>query len=1326
MHIPKYINTIISGAYILTAMLIINMAFQPPKQIVSVYSPKKFKTTAELKAEVIEKKLTRRAKGWAKPDKPSGFLKFHQSIRIKDGEQSSGYGVNFKFEELEKARNRKLQFKSATEKLNWTERGPGNVSGRTRGLIIDPDDPTGNTWFTGSVGGGIWKTTNAGNSWTNLTPNFPTLSTVTIAMAESNRQIIYAGTGEGFGNVDAIIGDGIFKTYNKGETWQQLASTVKNTDFLYVNRLVVDPKNDKIVIAVTNTSIQKTIDGGSTWKKVFGVNRKIQHVVPDPNDFNTLYASVQGKGVIKSTNKGESWSSVLENNAGRIELAVSPSKPDVVYALNENSELFVSNDKGSNWTPSIITSGTKEKFLSGQGWYDNTLAVDPANENIILIGGVNLFQATTTKTSETPISMAKVDTIGTRSFMDFVNFGADHLGGGMEVTTFNKTYKTIEIQFGPGKKQRAHRFKVPDGSTSGVPAGSYTYLDYVEVPFQAWDIENNRQLMVSFRDQDNNRIFNLTPHDDDALIGREYIYVNDINYSTTPSTLIAKKGGHVHEELAFAWPVLAINSEWNPANLPTSKITITRSDVYAKELDSKKIADWVGRDAPYVHADFHNIQFTKTNTGATRIVVANDGGVGFSDDNGNSWKNPTNGFNTTQFYGIDKHPTQERYIGGMQDNGSWYSFQNPNKLSKWVEATGGDGFDAVWHATDPQKMITSIYNNALYYSGNGGSSWSSISSDLADQGETKAPFVTQIGYTTTDPDKIYIVGSSGVSHSNNFGQSWQVSKMTEGTWGWSGNGYVEPSLANPEVVWAASRMSENGKMHVSVDGGKTFTATNNYTELMGILSGLATHPTNERCAYALFSFAGDPKILRTTDMGKNWEDISRFVDGKSTNGFPDVAVYSLLVMPYNTNILWAGTEIGLFVSTDNGKNWEYADNGLPAVSIWEMKIRGNQVVVATHGRGVWSVNIPQLENAVKAPTLLAAGIAPSNRTNIKFMAGSLYDSLSIVIDSIKYRTISNLNFEQGTVTLAFDLRIEEGEYSMQLIGYKNGSLMKSAIKNVLLFNLNESSETYSNDFENESDDFIGSGFSIMNYPSLGEGKAIHTEHPYADNQFIAYYLKTPIIVKGASNSNTTVLTYRDIPMIEEGEQGILFGNPDFYDYVVAEGSKNGIDWIPLANGYDFSTIKNRATNLGISIDAEPTPALFTNREVSLLNKFIINDTILIRFSLFSDPHATGWGWVIDDINIYRARILGSEKKSELITRLYPIPCNQEITLELSRNFQDSAEIIIYDVNGKKVQQHSMSKQTRLTINTAMLKPSVYIMEIRAGIHYEQKRFQVAR
>ena len=149
---------------------------------------------------------------------PGEFLKFHQGIRTRSDEEKPGYSPNYQWTELQNAqRFSAKKFNKSTHTLNagngvisYTERGPGNVPGRTRGLIVDPDDATHKTWFAGSASGGIWKTADAGSNWQWLTPSIANLATTTLAMAESNHNTIYAGTGEGFGNVDGITGNGIF------------------------------------------------------------------------------------------------------------------------------------------------------------------------------------------------------------------------------------------------------------------------------------------------------------------------------------------------------------------------------------------------------------------------------------------------------------------------------------------------------------------------------------------------------------------------------------------------------------------------------------------------------------------------------------------------------------------------------------------------------------------------------------------------------------------------------------------------------------------------------------------------------------------------------------------------------------------------------------------------------------------------------------------------------------------------------------------------------------------------------------------------------------
>ncbi len=174
---------------------------------------------------------------------------------------------------------------------------------------------------------------------------------------------------------------------------------------------------------------------------------------------------------------------------------------------------------------------------------------------------------------------------------------------------------------------------------------------------------------------------------------------------------------------------------------------------------------------------------------------------------------------------------------------------------------------------------------------------------------------------------------------------------------------MEVSLANPNIVWAGSMLNSLEIIHVSTDEGETFTAVSQYADRsMNVsISGIATHPQEDSTAYVLFSLSKSPKILRTKDLGANWEDISGFgTREESINGFPDVITHCLLVLPHEPSTLWAGTEIGLFESTDDGASWHAVDANLPPVSVYDMHIVGEQVVIATHSRGIWSVDFPRI------------------------------------------------------------------------------------------------------------------------------------------------------------------------------------------------------------------------------------------------------------------------------------------------------------------------------------------------------------------------------
>ena len=927
-------------------------------------------------------------------DQPEKFLEYYRAITTRIGETSSTYPEGYMMHEFLKATSHGA-LKSAKAQLPWLCRGPYNVSGRVRSILVDPDDTAFNTWFVGSASGGIWKTTDAGKTWNSISGNLPNLATTALAMSSSNHSVIYAGTGEGFGGSAMITGAGIFLSTDKGSTWALLASTAKNQDFFFVNRIIIDPANENHVLACTNTGIFRSMDGGVNWKTVYKSNNRVQDIEAEPGNFLVQYAGVNTVGVVKSIDGGESWSvsSIGIGACSRVELTVSATNPNKVYACAEGptslTQVYLSEDRGLTWSMFQKSVSTNfSDYLGSQGWYDNTIVCHPYNDSIVYVGGVYL--GTYKFSKQTQLSAAQViraDTFRTASFLSFINFGGSFLGGGLETgdknnaVSLNDTdWVEVEVRFGPGISQLAHRFEVPatagtkgDGG-AGVSAASYSYKDYVSVPVQAWDLKHNRQLMISFRDQERDGAFNLIHRSttNDAL-GREYLYINAVPYNTSPDTSIIKKGGQSYKQLYFFWPTLATVSTWDPNALPASKIRIDYGKLTLQLGQATIVSDGAGDQGnknSNLHVDHHVLVTVPVNAaqGLFYLLNGNDGGVGLSKDQGNTWTQLTNGFINTQFYGVDKKPGSQEYIGGMQDNGTWQSPAGKiaADTSKYSFKIGGDGFSVIWHSQNISEILGSVYNNRFYLSKNGGSTWQAADKGINEDG----PFITRIGTSDQRPDVVFAVGKNGVWKTTNFATSTVTPwiKIGIGT-GWSVDGTVSSqhnvavSIANPNIVWAGAGMLTTPaalSLFVSTNGGSLFSAASVYDSVtLGYISGLATHPTNPNEAFALFSYYGSPKILRTMNLGKTWTDISGFnKDSTSKNGFPNVMVNSLLVMPFDTTWIWAGTEIGLFESRDNGKTWAFADNGLPPVSIWQMKTRDNEVIVATHGRGIWTTQIP--------------------------------------------------------------------------------------------------------------------------------------------------------------------------------------------------------------------------------------------------------------------------------------------------------------------------------------------------------------------------------
>ncbi|MBN2415403.1 T9SS type A sorting domain-containing protein [bacterium] len=1270
-----------------------------------------------------------------RPDQPEMYARLHREIRTAAHAGAPAYPSGYTLQELRKARTSPFLRKRMDRNITWTERGPGNVSGRTRGLIVDPGDPGRNTWFAGSVSGGIWKTEDAGLSWEEKTPDLPNLATSTLAMSPADPDIIYAGTGEGFFNSDAVHGNGIFKSTDHGETWRQLAFTAGNGDFRHVNRIIVDPADPDMVLACTNESgIQKSTDGGDTWVQVYDTYSRVQQLIASPAGFDTMWAAVNSVGVLKSVDRGDTWNDVSVGLGlrERLELAVSPSNPRCLYAAVENgtdSDLYRSMDGGASWTMVVSSEGENAGWLGQQGWYDNTIAVHPLDTAVAYLGGIDIWKARLNGKSSFTAGITDVEENGTGSFLAFVNFGGAWLYGGMDLgvkglgssDVDSSDYTSVEVRFGPGTGQKAHRFIRGDGD--------YPYQDYVDVPFEVWDIDSNRQLMVSFRDQQNDGAFQCAGWTGSEP-PREYIIIHAIAYTAdAPDSVIIRPGGYEENRgpnykcIYFIWPQLAPGASWDPADLPESNIRIRWEAITLLEADFQRLTRWYApvSSPQYAHADHHNIQIVPRGSGNFRIINGNDGGVAWSDDGGVTWNQTLNGYNTTQFYGVDKKPGADEYIGGMQDNGTWQSPRGAAAAasSAYRERIGGDGYDTAWHYHDAGLIIGSLYYDQFFKSADGGQSWISATNGLTDAGDN-GPFVSVLGKTKSDPDLLFTAGASGVWRSDDFADEWILSGMDVNAWGYSGSHTpVEVSIADQRIVWAGAYMNSTSSIQVSTDGGVTFSSTNNYAD-MGRITGIASHPFQSHTAYLLVSIADSPKILRTRDLGRTWEDISGFGDAdSSSNGFPDVAVYDLVVMPYDTTILWACTEIGIFESVNNGTTWAWLDeDAFPAVSVWQADIVDDQIVMATHGRGIWSATVPELAgysppDLPLTPVLVSLGSALEG-FSVTCRLRSPYDSTQVRVNGHPVHTlaatgIQDTSFMCGTAVTS--------RVNVALYAYKGGDLFQSAVKQVDIIEFNGAARSFSDNFNHGGLNFASDGFTVR-FADGFESSACHSDHPYKNNREYTLTLRTPIIVSADDPS----LSYRDIAVLEPGESGAAYGDDRFWDYVVLEASRDGRAWTPLADGYDARYSGDWLTLYNQQID--PEEHHFVEHTLDLQDTFAAGDTLILRFRMFTDQYTAGWGWVIDDLSIQPGGSpvadAGSTPRAFALRRNYPNPFNSSTVIGFDLPADCRTKLRIYDTVGRTVADlldTPMAAGTHtVTWHADGLASGVYFCRLTAGGH----------
>ena len=802
--------------------------------------------------------------------------------------------------------------------------GPASMGGRIDDIAVAESDPS--IIYLGYAVGGVFKSENNGTTFEPIFDEYPTTSIGDIAIHPADPNIVYVGTGEANNRQTSTFGNGIYKTIDGGKTFQHLGLEDTQT----IARVVIDSKNPETVYVAAlghlfgpnkARGVYKTTDGGKSWLLVKFIDEDtgFTDIALDPSNSSIIYAASYqrrrlgccfngggpGSGLWKSTDAGKSWTKLTGSGLppgtyGRIALDVSRSNPNVVYAQMEAGNV---------------------------GLPLTTAANDPGAD-----------------TEATPSAAAAAPQTATAP-------GAAAPSGGRGAQA------------------------APAGAGRG---GAYNWCN------------------------------NAGP-------GRGFGRGGETDQPQTPPPLDPSRGGlfrsdnkgatWTHVSNCNARPMYFSQVRVDPGNDKT--VYVMGLPIY-KSLDGGRTfasLDAAGGHAAPGHVDQHAMWIDPKNP--KHLMIGNDGGFNVSWDQGRTW-NFVNTMATSLAYWVSADMRRPYYVYvGLQDNGSWGGpsatrTNNGIRNSDWFNVGGGDGFQTAVDPTDFNIVYSESQNgNTNRYDlrngraqsirprapgagrggrGGGRGQQAGRGANVLNAGaddQYRFNWNTPFQLSPHNPSIVWL-GGNRLFRSFNRGDTWiasedltrRVDRNTIAIMGVPGNRSMlskndgvtaystivslDESPVLPGVVWVGT---DDGVVQVSRDGG------NSFTEVGKNLPGLppnhlywisridASHADPATAYVAVDGHRSDdlkPYLYVTNDYGQSWRSIAANLP---QFGFVQVVRED----PRNPNLLYVGTEFGLHVSVDGGREWKKFMTNLPTVRVDDILIhpRDNDLIVATHARGVW-------------------------------------------------------------------------------------------------------------------------------------------------------------------------------------------------------------------------------------------------------------------------------------------------------------------------------------------------------------------------------------
>ena len=674
-----------------------------------------------------------------------------------------------------------------------------------------------------------------------------------------------------------------------------------------------------IYVGAASGGVWKSTDGGTTFTPKFD-HEKVQSIgaiALDPKSPETVWAGTGeawtrnsvsiGDGIYLSKDGGETWTNMgLAESERIVKVIVHPEKSDVVYACvtgklwsdSPDRGVYRTEDGGKTW--SLVLKGTNGSTGCG------SLSIDAKH----------------------PATMFA-------SLWDFRRRGWTFRSGGDTAAAVSGSglFRTDD--------GGAHWTEITETGNKGWPKKPYGRIAVAVAPSDSKIVYAAVESTASalFRSSDGGATWERRD-DSQMMVWRPFYFANLIVDPVDPNRLFKPDGDLI------------------------------------QSLDGGKSFSSAGGGA---HGDFHDVWIDPSDT--KQVITGDDGGLWYSKDGGNRWWKANN-LPISQFYHVSVDNDDPYHVyGGLQDNSSWVgssSFPGGIANAQWENMYGGDGF---WMFPDPSDP------DYLYAEAQGGNIGrvnrrTHQSRDIrprAKYGEKlRWNWNTPIHVSPNEKGTIYI-GSQFLFRSRDHGQTWdrispdlsgndpEKQKQEE-----SGGITVDNSAAemhttiyaisesprNGQIIWAGT---DDGNVQVTRDGGKSW---KNVTAAAGVPAGswvsyVDAGRFDPGTAYVTFDrhSLGEmgPMIYKTTDYGAKWQALVTPAQPKGVRGYAHVVRED----PVNRGLLYAGTELGLWISNDDGATWaQFTGGDFPAVAVRDLVVqpRDHDLVVATHGRGIWIID----------------------------------------------------------------------------------------------------------------------------------------------------------------------------------------------------------------------------------------------------------------------------------------------------------------------------------------------------------------------------------